>query len=406
MASPQSAIFLIFITMSFLLDILAIILNGLIAYVLKKHNKTRIVTFWFIYCLSISDIMVGITGLVFHSSLIAFEWESLWVSISGKLLEYFLETSAHLIFIVAVDRCIHMKYLNKYSTLMNGSRARLIVLLNINFCVVATIPYFAAPEQFNVLFEFGLNIFHASFIVSIYFIYVKTYFSIRRQIAALKISKRSKMRCPNKTENRFECHNRTSTTQHCTFETDATICVVHDSEEEAHRQKAYLLFKDTKVLEPQGNPFLLPTSSVTNPTLPIENEEKHDVVKTPASLSRFLKYDATSSGTGIDLELDRVKATRQYTMAQNPEVDVCQQSQKDRATPKQEFRKAIIFIFLALFICYFPIIFCKFYEFASKKKNSILPVASLMGLMLNSSLNAIILIAFNKEMQRNIKSIF
>ena len=93
-------------------------------------------------------------------------------------------------------------------------------------------------------------------------------------------------------------------------------------------------------------------------------------------------------------------------MAQNLEVDVCQQSHKRRATPEQEFRKAIIFIFLALFICYIPHFFRKFYELASKEKNFILSMISYIGLMLNSSLNGIILIAFNKEMQRNIKSIF
>ena len=289
MAGPQSAIFLTFITISFLLDISAIILNGLIAYVMKKHSKTRIVTFWFIYCLSMSDVMVGITGLVFQLSLLVFKLDSLWVAIPLMFLRYFFQTSGHLVFIIAIDRCIHMKYLNKYSTLMNRSRARLIVQLNITFCVVTIIPYFAASEQLNALFELSLNIFRATLLVSIYFIYIKTYLSVRRQIAALKISKANKMPCPNKTKNRFECQYRTSTTQHCTFEANATIFVVHDSEEEAHRQKAYLLSKDTTVVEPQGNPFVLPTSSVTNPTLPIENEEKHDVVKTPASLSRVLQ---------------------------------------------------------------------------------------------------------------------
>ena len=212
MDGTQSALFLIYITISFLLDMSSIILNGLIAYVLKKHNKTRIVTFWFIYCLSISDVMVGVTGLTFHSSLLAFKWNSSWVSISGKLLKYFLETSGHLIFIVAVDRCIHMKYLNKYSTLMNQSRARLIVLLNITFCAVATTPYFVASEKLNALFELGLTIFHATLIVSIYFIYLKTYSSIRRQIAALQISKRNTMPHYNKADKRLECQDRISPT--------------------------------------------------------------------------------------------------------------------------------------------------------------------------------------------------
>ena len=182
--------------------------------------------------------------------------------------------------------------------------------------------------------------------------------------------------------------------------------VVHDSEKEFHRQLPCLAAKDATVLEHQGDPFVVPPSSETIPISPFLKEEKYDVVGTTANLSSFLKSDVTSSVTGIDKERDEVKATRQNTMAKTIEVGVCRQLRKREATPEQEFRKAIIFIFLALFICYFPIFFCKFYQFASKEKNSILSVASFTGLMLNSSLNAIILIAFNKEMKRNLKSIF
>ena len=50
-----------------LLDVSSIVLNGFVEYVLKKHKKTRIVTFCFIYYLSISDVMVGLTELSYHS---------------------------------------------------------------------------------------------------------------------------------------------------------------------------------------------------------------------------------------------------------------------------------------------------------------------------------------------------
>ena len=50
--------FLMYIILTFLLDASAIILNGLIAYVLKRHKKTDTMTFWFIYCQSLSDIFV------------------------------------------------------------------------------------------------------------------------------------------------------------------------------------------------------------------------------------------------------------------------------------------------------------------------------------------------------------
>ena len=134
--------------------------------------------------------------------------------------------------------------------------------------------------------------------------------------------------------------------------------------------------------------------------------KRRDDVRKISSLSCVLENGATSSVTGIDVENGKVMANPRYTTVKGLEINVCQQLQKKKATPEQEFRKAIIFIFLALFICYFPTLFCKFYEFAADDKIFILSATSAIGVLLNSSLNAIILIAFNKEMQRNIKSAF
>ena len=74
-------------------------------------------------------------------------------------------------------------------------------------------------------------------------------------------------------------------------------------------------------------------------------------------------------------------------------------------TPEQDFLKAIMLIFLTLFICYIPFFIYKFYSFATSPPSDMIKDIIYNFVVLNSSLNAIILIAFNKEMKRNIKVI-
>ena len=177
---------------------------------------------------------------------------------------------------------------------MNQSRARLIMLLNITFCVVVAIPYFAASERLNSLFTFGLNIFHTTSILLTYVAYIKTYFSIRRQTAALYIGKGEKVPLHNKRDKRRECQNRISTTEQYSFEVESRTCAVSDPMKDSHRPKPFSISKDTIVLQPQSNAFVLPAYSATSQKLLFANEERRDEVSKSVTLSRVLENGATS----------------------------------------------------------------------------------------------------------------
>ena len=407
MSGSQLTTILIYIAIALILDISAIFLNGLVAYVLKKHKKTSIISMWFIYCLSISDVMVGITGVLYHSLLLKLSLDSggsPWGSlraITGKILEYFFATSGHLIFIIAVDRCIHMRYLNKYSGIMTWSRARLIMLFNVIFSSVLIFSLFAVPDEHILLFYFCLSLFHSTFTLVIYTIYLKTYFSIKRQIVALQVGKRSKKHAGQKLDKKLEHQNKLeSHAGHCNSYSKAKVDVVINSV----RKSA--IGKKVTALQSQNDLFILPRNSMIDAKDLTENRDDHDSNRTIANSSYAMKSNASYQDADKEIDsLQPMETGKQSTMS-GPAGVICQQPQARKATPEQEFRKAIFLIFLALLICYFPNFIHNFYSFLTKNVNSTLLATSAIAVLLNSSLNAIIFITFNKEVQKKIKAIF
>ena len=441
--------FQFFLPLMLIVDVSAILLNGLIAYVLKKYKKTNIVTFWFIYCLSISDILVGVSGLMFHLvqlKLLVGHPNAFWVSFCNAAAvseNYFLATSGRLIFITAIDRCIHMKFLNKYSVIMTQSKGRWIMFSNVVFGILTSIPLFVASEKFAKLFYFGITIIHTALTLFIYAIYIKIYcFSIKRKIASLKICnvshtalhqprKRSADQC--KSLNKQYCGKyldaKGCDTINCVESLDsAKSCVItgndkifepydkvlsspssnkanpSNSVEKPNSYRSCVLARDNKVLEPDGKAFLLTNANEAIPSKSFRESRKLGDMKTTRRLSNFVENAIVCPVTNTERE--KIVVTRQATLEQKLDSKTSQKSQTRKATPEQDFRKATIFIFLALFICYFPTFIQNFYAFATRGGNFIFSYISEICVLLNSSLNAIILIIFSKEIQRNIKAIF
>ena len=411
-SSPKQ-LFQFFMAILLILDVSAILLNGLIAYVLKKHRKTNIVTFWLIYCLSISDVMVGVSGLFFHLVLLKMflgSSSAFWVSLrtaSAISIDYFLMTSGHLIFFTAIDRCIHMKYLNKYSTIMTKSKARWIIFFSVILCILIIIPRLVASEEFVARFYLGINTFHAAFILLIYAIYIKIYISIKRHVSVLQTGNKKHLHVRHEPDKKDAGQNATMKGQHCSRCLEAEWNVKISSVVESDRFKTCALAKEAKVLEPMQDAYVMPTCAEAGSTKLVDNGGKtNDTKRTSPAISRFLKNEFTHpAGKG---SLDRGKATASLKAEKTHFVDG-KNSQKSlirKANPEQDFRKATLLIFLALFICYFPNFSYNFYAIAAKDKNALFSFISKISVLLNSSLNAIILISCSKEMQRNLRAIF
>ena len=89
--------------------------NEQVVYVVKKHRKTRTVTFCFIFFVSITNVRVGATTLVYHSVWLTASLASSNLmkneefNFTFKLLYYIFEISTQLVLVIPADRYVHIK---------------------------------------------------------------------------------------------------------------------------------------------------------------------------------------------------------------------------------------------------------------------------------------------------------
>ena len=120
--------------------------NSILIWGLCRTRQTKTISFRFIAILSSSDLVTGVVGLVFVT-LILFEtfqercWLRICVQVAIIIFNYF---SAMVILLIALDRYLHMKYLEQYSFKFTKKRAYLLVTLAFALAVLIS-SLFALP---------------------------------------------------------------------------------------------------------------------------------------------------------------------------------------------------------------------------------------------------------------------
>ena len=386
------------------LDASAVFLNGLIWYVLKKYKKTKIVTFWIIYCLSISDVMVGVTGLVYHTLLLVpfldpkrTPFNSV-LRVLVQLQNFYIAVSGHQILAIAIDRCIHMRYFKKYNMIMTHSRARLILLFNIAMCLLLLIPPFFLSGRVQFWYFLSFHIFHIIGTIFIYALYILTYFSVKKRVAALVINSSNDV--PHR---RTSCINK--------MYKDSSSSVARFSSGYAEQQlyervdsvssTVRLLEIDAGSAQQNASPIL----AATSPQITINSCKKTSGAgNTVKAHCDSKENNVTFSGTRTkSIKSIRNQKTAAKTLAKRKGL---QKLQTRRVKPENELRKATCLILLVLFICYVPTHISNFLVFATGNKHYVSKLIFRVFLLSNSSLNAIILMACSRELRSFIKAIF
>ena len=106
--------------------------NAWLIYAVKKtrqHNRTSTK---FVRVLAFADLLIGIIYQPLVAAVIsAYASINCTFELTVQFFGYvIMQYSAFMVSIVALDRYIHMKYLNRYSTLMTPSRANKLLLFN------------------------------------------------------------------------------------------------------------------------------------------------------------------------------------------------------------------------------------------------------------------------------------
>ena len=393
-------------TVLLLLDTSAVIVNGVIACVLKKHKKTRIVKFFFICCLSISDVMVGVVSLILHSLWLNRKskiYTTAVVSAVDTLFRYFVSLSGSIILIIAIDRCIHMKYLTRYNEMMTHFRARVLLLANILFEMLLIIPPLLSPEDASFWYYFGLNIFHTASTLMIYAIYVKTYFAIRHQVAALKIDEGNNIIVQNTSDNTKQLEGKSSNL----CESNGCITLERSQRLETNRDiavcKSVATEEDNTSFEFKQGIFFLPVAITL---VPSNIDNICNDIELKMNCRSCVENVKDNCDNKIQMEYEKRMAIKQSDRNQEVKNKTVEKFERRRVKPDMQFRKATWMILLSLSICYMPALTNNFYTLATRDYNYTFSLIVQITLVLNSSLNAVILIICNREIKRNIKAIF
>ena len=176
MESPR-----IYLIILLVIDTSNIITNLFIIYALRKLGKQSNISFWFIYCLSISDCLVGLSG--FTSNMYyacCHSVQDFWtISYAREVKDFFIAYSFRLTTVIAIDRSIRMKYLNRYSNVMTKKKAYLILTLS---AVLGLVQFAGCISLHRITFELVFIIFHFICITFSCVLYTFTYCNIKQQV--------------------------------------------------------------------------------------------------------------------------------------------------------------------------------------------------------------------------------
>ena len=184
---------------SYMVSISNVVLNLLLIIALQKRGKLKILSYWLITGLCISDSFVGIVGLLKESLLLKVKFghsssmEVAWLVII-TLESFWVNFSSLFVLIIAIDRYIHMKHGLNYQTLMTKRRATWLVIFNVVFTSNMVVTVIILPKYQKELllrnllayqiYRVILSLTYLSFILAIFVLYIKEYLSIKRVVAS------------------------------------------------------------------------------------------------------------------------------------------------------------------------------------------------------------------------------
>ena len=209
------------------IDTTNIILNSLMVCSLKKLKKTSIISYWLIFCMSISDALVGIFGMTSHATFIYLQTHPeennervvTFIIWTNYLFIYFFQVSGGITTVIAIDRFIRMRYLNRYNNIMTWRKAYILIAIpSIFYLGTAYIIVFQSHqgrEDFGKVIELILYILYLAGYFFIALMYVLMYVSVRRKVETSQISNPLRLKttpeCTQSTSNNETKENAANT---------------------------------------------------------------------------------------------------------------------------------------------------------------------------------------------------
>ena len=341
---------LLFLVLAIAIDISNILLNILLTYTLKKLGKLRIVSYWLIFWLSVSDLLVGMTGLVCRIATLVISAPEI-SPIIYLTIYIFVHLSGFLTMVIAVDRCIHMKLLNKYTIFMTRRKS--------NVALVCTAVLSLCLTGLHDLFPLASMSFSIIGVPAFFIVYILTYFSVRKGAFKDRTDSVSRKRRAEVAPSILACIK------------DSTGNIEHEVDQKQAGESNVISVNNTRI-----------------------GQDCKDTLQQ-------LDIAPATNSSGHDVSIVKSQDFRKIaSFEQNKPI-------RRQQRPEKEFGKALFCILASFSICYIPINVVNFVGVLSKEGSLSQSIMQYIGLLplCNSFFNAIIVISFSREIRTFVKAL-
>lgn len=178
-----------------LIALLNIFANILLMFALKRTGQTETISFQLIFIMSASDLTTGLTAVSLTNLLTLDEFNA---NCSIKKAAQFIQVafggfSFFTVFLIALDRFLHMKYLQQYPRIMTKTKGYLLIIISFSFhfisAIILTMPF--SRETMELL---QLVYFVVAFpvVVTVVILYYKSCKTAKLKLSSIKINRTQK----------------------------------------------------------------------------------------------------------------------------------------------------------------------------------------------------------------------
>ena len=162
--------------------------NGFLIYALKKTGQTMSLSIQLIILMSLSDCINGTVALIFTNLLLWKTYDSYcFLKVIAQFMHMlFIGISYLTVLLIAIDRFFHIKYLQRYPTIVTKRRgcivALAVYLLQFLVALISSMPFLQNVRNVGKLVQICAGILG---MICIFILYYKTTKAVKRRIASM-----------------------------------------------------------------------------------------------------------------------------------------------------------------------------------------------------------------------------
>ena len=163
--------------------------NAILIWALKKTRQTKTISFQFIIIMSISDLAMSTAYLIMLiiPYITQRNKSRCWVTLLCQvLLSTFILYSFIMVALIALDRYLHMRYLERYPSILTKRRGYCLAIASFVYAVTVNVIYaLPLPNNITYIFQSFSMIVGSLIVISVFVLYYKAIRAIRTKASQL-----------------------------------------------------------------------------------------------------------------------------------------------------------------------------------------------------------------------------